>query len=519
MDLQASGDDASFRTLKHLLEKECSITIARARHIYQHYCAENSVQPPPQTLQRAITAHNANTAFAPRPPPAPPFNSTPRTLSNHPSNSGTSHPAPYQGLRFHPTPFYSVLQTLSNVATLNENWGRQSVASLRFKMDHPMTRPTLQGQTDATSPLCPCLFVTSSENALLSYQPNSPGVTVEYPRLHSAKVDGRYIEQKMVAVVVGIQKFTVEELLDQLCRDRFVAKDQIVEQLQSKDGDDEISATTNVLSLTCPLSYIRIEHPCRSSRCNHLQCFDAKSYLQMNELTPTWMCPICSQPADFDGLMIDGYSQDIIKKIPTSESQVYVDNDFKWQLPTATETVAIGTGEAENGDMEIKSLDLTNDDGPSVSTPSKRKTHESSPNHGTPQRGSKAARVQIIDLTLSDSDESTAPSEPVLPPTMRPTSITLGATQPLLPVIDQAAYDDAFGLPSAPTCATTRPTLPPIAINPSPTNPLIPMPFGSVSETAWWRPADTPQSSSLSSPTTSFSSSPIMPHSPSSGNI
>ena len=28
---------------------------------------------------------------------------------------------------------------------------------------------------------------------------------------------------------------------------------------------------------------MRMTHPCRSISCNHLQCFDAGTYLQMNE--------------------------------------------------------------------------------------------------------------------------------------------------------------------------------------------------------------------------------------------
>ena len=47
--------------------------------------------------------------------------------------------------------------------------------------------------------------------------------------------------------------------------------------------------------------------PCRASTCSHLQCFDAATFLQMNEKKPTWMCPICDKPAEFYRLIIDGY--------------------------------------------------------------------------------------------------------------------------------------------------------------------------------------------------------------------
>ena len=35
--------------------------------------------------------------------------------------------------------------------------------------------------------------------------------------------------------------------------------------------------------------------PCRSSTCDHLQCFDASLYLMMNEKKPKWVCPVCNK--------------------------------------------------------------------------------------------------------------------------------------------------------------------------------------------------------------------------------
>lgn len=54
------------------------------------------------------------------------------------------------------------------------------------------------------------------------------------------------------------------------------------------------------------LGKMRMSIPCRSQSCDHLQCFDAITFLQMNEKKPTWMCPVCDRPADFNKLTIDG---------------------------------------------------------------------------------------------------------------------------------------------------------------------------------------------------------------------
>ena len=49
------------------------------------------------------------------------------------------------------------------------------------------------------------------------------------------------------------------------------------------DKDQEIATTSCKVSLACPLGMMRMATPCRASTCDHLQCFDAALYLQMNE--------------------------------------------------------------------------------------------------------------------------------------------------------------------------------------------------------------------------------------------
>jgi E3 SUMO-protein ligase PIAS1 len=72
-----------------------------------------------------------------------------------------------------------------------------------------------------------------------------------------------------------------------------------------KASDPDVVATSQNLSLKCPLSYMRLNLPCRGVSCNHIQCFDATSYLQLQEQGPQWLCPICNKPAPFEQLAID----------------------------------------------------------------------------------------------------------------------------------------------------------------------------------------------------------------------
>ncbi len=53
------------------------------------------------------------------------------------------------------------------------------------------------------------------------------------------------------------------------------------------------------------ISGSRIEIACRTTACNHLQCFDLWSFLKMNDFKYDWFCPICSKPALKNSLRID----------------------------------------------------------------------------------------------------------------------------------------------------------------------------------------------------------------------
>ena len=83
----------------------------------------------------------------------------------------------------------------------------------------------------------------------------------------------------------------------------------IKEKLNDKDAD--IATTSCKVTLACPLGKMRITYPCRANTCDHLQCFDAKNYLMMNERKPKWLCPVCNKPAIFDNLLLDGFFKEV----------------------------------------------------------------------------------------------------------------------------------------------------------------------------------------------------------------
>ena len=63
---------------------------------------------------------------------------------------------------------------------------------------------------------------------------------------------------------------------------------------------------TSAVVTVLQLGKMRMQLPSRAGTCTHLQCFDATTFLMMNEKKATWMCPVCDKPAPFHKLIIDG---------------------------------------------------------------------------------------------------------------------------------------------------------------------------------------------------------------------
>ena len=73
--------------------------------------------------------------------------------------------------------------------------------------------------------------------------------------------------------------------------------------------------------------------PCRPTTCDHLQCFDANLFIQMNERKPTWQCPVCNGPALYKDLYLDGYFLDVVgsEDLPEDENEIILNQDGSWK--------------------------------------------------------------------------------------------------------------------------------------------------------------------------------------------
>lgn len=240
------------------------------------------------------------------------------------------------------------------------------------------------------------------------------------------------------------------------------------------------------MSLKCPLSAMRINLPCRSTICTHNQCFDASSFLQLQEQAPQWSCPICNKVFTFEDLAVDQYVQDILQWFPNSTDQVTIEpdgtvksgdiasNTSASDLAGPSERMAGPDGDDGDDDDDDDIIEIRNerlngvDNGatylgnphsyvPSATSQSRQ------PSTGTsvaPSPSStKRKQTEVIDLTLSsDDDDGEPPRRPVKRQSTGGFNSSFNSSLPMLghrppsnpPAPPPPSNGPAFAMPLAP---------------------------------------------------------------------
>ncbi|KAJ3551022.1 hypothetical protein NMY22_g51 [Coprinellus aureogranulatus] len=251
--------------------------------------------------------------------------------------------------------------------------------------------------------------------------------------------------KKFYLVVMLVSTTTVDRLVENLkINSRRSAHEVRQTMIESLQEDDDIQSGPQKMSLKCPLSYMRVVTPCRSSKCVHSQCFDATSWFSMMEQTTTYLCPTCDRALDPKDLIIDGYFDEILRETPESVEDVIVEADGEWHtsdnkyasalwrathavipkpsspskpppVPVARPAPSSTSQEKGKGkSAEVVILSDSEDEDEGVVkrelSPSNSRSIDSipySPNNPGPSQ----LAGDVIDLTLSDDDEP-APAPP-----------------------------------------------------------------------------------------------------------
>lgn len=206
-----------------------------------------------------------------------------------------------------------------------------------------------------------------------------------------------------------------------------------------------------MLSLKCDISARRIATPCRSISCAHNQCFDAASYLQLQEQAPQWICPLCNRSAPFNNLTIDLYVDSILKSTSASIEQVTIETDGSWHRQKQAETPRRPynnpTPEEDDDLIEITDDKISSlkadarSSMPGGTPPMSSREPSSVP---SASRSNKRPISEVIDLTISDEEAEEPPQKMI----KRASMTSLTNTDPYRA---PSAPRFFFGMPSAST--------------------------------------------------------------------
>ncbi|EED12543.1 SUMO ligase SizA, putative [Talaromyces stipitatus ATCC 10500] len=223
-------------------------------------------------------------------------------------------------------------------------------------------------------------------------------------------------QKKFYIVVNLVKRRPVEELIATLKSRNKITRDQVLREMRSRAHDADIVATSTVMSLKCPLSTLRIEIPCRSISCTHNQCFDASSFLQLQEQAPTWTCPVCNKSTSFESLQVDQYVEEILHSTSTDVEQVTIEPNGAWHTerkeePAKNSQASPGTDDdfVEITNMVTPKLKRETTSEPRPTLLSTPMTNTQNGSKGTtpnlPRSSQKRPAPQVVDLTLSDDEE------------------------------------------------------------------------------------------------------------------
>ncbi|MCD7450377.1 hypothetical protein HAX54_005720 [Datura stramonium] len=122
---------------------------------------------------------------------------------------------------------------------------------------------------------------------------------------------------------------------------------------ENADGDCDLEAVVAdfvVVNLKCPLSGSRMKIAGRFKPCVHMGCFDLEVFVEMNQRSRKWQCPICLKNYSLEHVIIDPYFNRITSQLQNcgavvTEIEVKPDGSWRakalgdlgqWHLPDGT---------------------------------------------------------------------------------------------------------------------------------------------------------------------------------------
>ncbi|XP_024011478.1 E3 SUMO-protein ligase SIZ1 isoform X2 [Eutrema salsugineum] len=114
------------------------------------------------------------------------------------------------------------------------------------------------------------------------------------------------------------------------------------------DSDIEVVADFFGVNLRCPMSGSRIKVAGRFLPCVHMGCFDLEVFVELNQRSRKWQCPICLKNYSVEHVIVDPYFNRITTKMKHCDEEVTeieVKPDGSWRVKSKKESERRELGE------------------------------------------------------------------------------------------------------------------------------------------------------------------------------
>lgn len=209
-------------------------------------------------------------------------------------------------------------------------------------------------------------------------------------------------KKKYVMALYFAKKLSSEFLLEKLIEKKPSSIKETRRFIKNKliDVDPDLATTSFLFCLICPIGKSKIKIPTKSINCEHLQCFDAYTFILMNEKKPNWTCPICRQPCSYDDLQIESYFLDVISSplLPADCTEIELLANGTWKVCENNVKLSKISNDVEGKFLGTINLDSSDDENDMEAET------ESDPNPENPKELNNFDTC-LIDLTISDDEE------------------------------------------------------------------------------------------------------------------
>ncbi|KAJ3680860.1 hypothetical protein LUZ60_015349 [Juncus effusus] len=101
------------------------------------------------------------------------------------------------------------------------------------------------------------------------------------------------------------------------------------------DSDIELVSDSFSINLRCPMSGSRMKIAGRFKPCAHMGCFDLETFVELNQRSRKWQCPICLKNYSLESLIIDPYFNRItslMRNCSEDINEIEVKPDGSWRI-------------------------------------------------------------------------------------------------------------------------------------------------------------------------------------------